>query len=255
MQTAAPNENPQKVPAGLAIIGSIIAIIGCVMDWGTIGGTAYPTEQTEPGTEWTAGLGTLVLSVIIVILAGIMFARGRSEKGGRGLAIASLILALFALFAAAYSAFAPEAAAQQFEASDIAEANGISEAQAEAAIEAAFENGALEVSAEMGAYIATLGTLLAAIGAVMGIAAAKRNRVATGYPASTPVGSAGHHAVVPDQPSSPGPQGTPPNLGSQGPGATGPGTPPVGGSSPADATGDTSPPPGTPPGGSTTPRP
>lgn len=256
MQAAAPRENPQKIPAALTIVGCIIAIVGAVMDWGTIGGSASAAAQTEPGTQWSAGLGTLGLAVITIILAAIMFAKGRSSGGGRGLAIAALVIMLIALFASAYSAFAPEAAALQFEKSDIAEAYGISEAQAEVEIQAAFDDGRLEVTAETGAYIAAVGSLLAAIGALMGIMAAKKGRThaagpGDGHAAAVPPAAQapGHQAVAPDQGSTAGAPQTGRPLGTEGPGTTGPGTPQVGGSTPADATGATQPPHGTPPGG------
>jgi hypothetical protein len=247
---AAPRKNPQTTPALLTIVGSVIALVGALLDWWTIGGTAAAEERTEVGTAFSSGAGALGLAVLIAILAVIMWVRGR-YSGGRGWAIAAFILSLFLLFAAAYSAFAPEAAAQSFEASAVAEQLGISETQAEAALEVEIEQGLLEITTETGPYVSTAGGLLALIGTILGMIAGKKARASAAY-AAPPVAATqggGHHAVAPDQPATPDTTDTGRRLGAEGPGATGPGTPQVGGSTPADATGSTEPPHGRPSGG------
>lgn len=187
MQTATTAENPQKTPVLSTVAGAVLAIIGALMSWVTLGGTGLPEAETYKGTDSSAGLGTLGLAVIIIILAIVMWIRGRQGKG-RGQAIAAFVLALIALFASAYSAFAAEDAVQQFEASDVAELYGISEAQAEAGMEIAFEQGQLEADPEVGTYVSTLGSLLMVIGSFLGMRAGKRALQQTGYgaPATTP---------------------------------------------------------------------
>jgi hypothetical protein len=210
----------------VAIVGGIIAIVGTLLDWVTLGGTGLPEEQTEPGTEASAGMGTLGLSLIAIVLMVIALIRLK-RSAGRGLAIAAFVLALIALFASAYSAFAPEDAVQQFEKSDIADMAGVSEAEAEVAIEQAFNEGRLEASAEIGSYVATAGVVLLTIGSLLSIMAAGRARAASAGSAATggvtapPPGAAGPGPAIP---------GTGPRTTDQVPegGAPPPGTPPGG---------------------------
>ena len=82
----------------------------------------------------------------------------------------ALILALFVLFAAGYSAASPGDALAEFESSNVAEAYDIDEDLAKAAIEQGLEEENIEVSALFGAWIATVGAVLIVGGSIMGIA-------------------------------------------------------------------------------------
>jgi hypothetical protein len=222
VQTQGTTTNAQQTPFLLIVAGTVIAIVGTLMDWVTLGGTGLPEATTFKGTDASAGLGTLGLAVIALVLGIVMWVRGRSGRG-RGQAIAAFVFALIALFAAAYSAFAAEDAVQQFEASDVADLYGISETQAEAQMEAAFQQGVLTADPEVGTYISTVGTLLLVAGSFMGMRAAKKAVVAAPVQQATGPGAAG-----PGAPTGTGPQ-TPGHV----PGATEPtpGVPP-GGSAP-----------------------
>lgn len=227
MQATNERGNPQVKPALMVIVGSILAVVGTVMDWWTLSGPVFPSDRTEAGTNYTAGIGVLFVAIVMVVLGIIMWLRGNGG-GGRGLAIGILIAALFGFFAAAYSAFAPEDAIKQFEAEDVSEDLGISKTQAELELENAFATGQMEAKAELGTYLATAGTGLALIGSIIGIVVGGRRR----DPA--PVGGYTQTTATPAQP-----------TGTTLPGSTGTTYPP--GTTPPP--GGTAPPPGTPPGG------
>jgi hypothetical protein len=233
VQTRSTGTNIQQTPFLLVLAGTVIAIVGTFMNWVTLGGTGLAAEETLKGTDASAGLGTLGLAVICIVLAIVMWVRGRSGRG-RGQAIAAFIFALIALFAAAYSAFAAEDAIKQFEKSDVAELWGVSEVQAEAQLDLAFSQGVLTADPEIGAYISTLGTVLLVVGSFMGMRAAKQARVvAPSAEATTP----------------------PPVAQATGPGAAGPGAPTgTGPESPGHVPGATEPTPGVPPGGAAPPK-
>ena len=180
------SEQRPTLAAALILAGSILAIAGVLLDWHVLSGQGG--GKTFKGTDTSAGLGTIGLAGVAAIFGIVLLVRG-ARTGGRGSSITAVVLTAIALLASAYSAFAPQEAITQFEANDVSETIGVSESEAKALLEQAFDAGTLEATAEVGTYVSAGGSLLALIGGVLGIMYARERRraQAAGPPeASTP---------------------------------------------------------------------
>lgn len=231
-----PGGNPQTQPAAIIIIGSIVAAASTALVWMKL--EAPDTETVEAkGLDLDAGMAVILFSVIAVVLAIIQLLRGATGRG-RGQAIANIVMTAIVAAMAVWVLASPADVFAAQAADDVAEEVGISEDLAEAAIKDGVDAGAVDVTAQLGAFGALAGGLIGLVGSIMGLR--KAPKVATTAPGvGTP--SAGHSGVPPQQPPT---QDTPeanPRLGSEGPGATGPGTPQVGDSTTTDVTGGNEP--------------
>jgi hypothetical protein len=156
--------------AGLGmLVGGAVFIVSNFLTWFTFKSAGGEQEIKGIGNE---GAGSLVMAIggsafaVVVLILGLILAiRGR----GRGLAIAGLVLALFPLIVGAYVSFAPEGAIVTFESKQAGENLGISESEAKAALQNAFDSGELEATAGVGAYVALAGAAIAFIASIAGI--------------------------------------------------------------------------------------
>ena len=217
------SKNRQTTPALILLGGAALVLIGALLDWWRF--TEPANEDVLKGTEIAEILGSLLITGVVVLLAIIMWIRGaRPEWGGRGFAIAALVVSLIPVFLVLYSTFAPEDAFAQFAAEEVAEELGLSEEVAEGAIETGLEIGPLEVGAEPGTYIASLGAVLILVGSIMGIARGGRRHTGHGagaYQGGPPPGG-GYPGQYPPAgnypPQGPQPPDQSPQAGSQPPG-------------------------------------
>ena len=177
----------QSKPALLVIAGGVIAIVAVFLNWLEFSPEGEPST-TFKGMDLTAGAGALVFSALVLLFGIILFVRG-PKTGGRAVSIAAIVMALFVLFAAGYSAASPGDALAEFESANVAEQYDIDEDLAKVAIEEGLENENIEVSALIGAWIGTAGAAIALAGSIMGVARSgkvKRAAAATA-PAAPPV--------------------------------------------------------------------
>ncbi|MGH2754517.1 MAG: hypothetical protein ACRDLB_08790 [Actinomycetota bacterium] len=169
MQTGA---RDQSIPAALILVGGLLSIIAGFLSWMDFSPEGDPTT-TFKGTDLTAGTGTLGFGVVLLILGIVLYVRGR-QSGGKGVSIAAIVFAALVLFAAGYSSVAPGDALAEFESSSVAEEYNIDEDLAKAAINAGLDEGNIEVTSQIGAWLATLAGALALAGSIMGVARSKQ---------------------------------------------------------------------------------
>lgn len=161
----------QKTPAILTLLAGVLAIVSAFPNWYTLGDSDGTLEFK--GIESSAGAGTAGIGMILLITGIVLGVRG-AKSGGKASSVVTLVFACLALFASGYSVGAPGDAIAQFESNDVAEIYGISDDEAQAIIQEAVDSGELEVSAELGAYIALAPSLLGIAAGIMGIKRSKK---------------------------------------------------------------------------------
>jgi hypothetical protein len=200
------NERPGR-KAGLGLlIGAILVVVSGFLTWFTLSAGGAEEQIKGVGNENGAlvmALGAMAFAVVAAILGLILTLRGR----GRGLAIAGLVLMVFPLIVGLYASFAPEGAIVAFEAKATGENLGISEAEAKAALQNAFDTGGVSATAGIGAYLALAGSAIGLVSSVIGIATAGRKPEQEGLPPA-PAYPAGD--VPPPPPAPPAPPMAPP---------------------------------------------
>lgn len=183
MQTSSPN---QTTAGGLAIAGGLVAAISAALSW--IDFTEEgASDRTFKGTDLNAGSIAVVCGIVLIIFGIILVVRG-ARTGGRGSAVTAIVFAAFVLGVALYTALAPADSLVAFDASDVAEANQVSESIAKAYMEQGFANGSLTADALIGPWVATAGGLIALIGGILG--AANSGKVKEQQAAAAPAPSA-----------------------------------------------------------------
>jgi hypothetical protein len=171
MQTTGRN---QSTAGGLILGGGVVAAVSAMLSWIDFTESGAP-DRTFKGTDLGAGTLALVLGIVLVILGAVLLARGARTRG-RGSSITAIVLAAFVLLGGAYTALSPEDSLVTFEASDVAEVNGVSESIAKAFMEEGFASGSLTAEALIGPWVATTGGLLALIGGIIGVGASRSIR-------------------------------------------------------------------------------
>jgi len=156
----------QKTPALLTLLAGVLAIASAFPNWYTLGDSDGSLEFK--GIESSAGAGTAGIGMILIITGIVLWVRG-ARSGGKAASVVTLVFACLALFASGYSVASPGDAIAQFEASDVAETYGLSDDEAQEIIQDAVDSGELEVSAELGAYIALVPSFLGIGAGIMGI--------------------------------------------------------------------------------------
>ena len=189
MQARASN---QSTPAALILVGGLAATIAVALSWIDFSEPGAG-ETTFSGTDLGAGVLSAVLGVILIIMGGVLFARG-GRTGGRGSSVTAIVLGAFVLFAGGYTALSPADSIVSFEASDLAEAEGVSEGIAKDFLEEGFASGSLTADALIGPWIAAAGGLLALLGGILG--AANSRRIKEEQAAAAPAPSAGEPRVT-----------------------------------------------------------
>lgn len=210
MQTQG-SKNRQTAPALTLLLGAALVAVGVFLDWWSFSSPA--SEDFVPkGIDISQIVGVLAFTVVVAILGIVMLVRGGGDGGGRGWAIAALIVTLFPFIIVVYSTAAASDAFAAFAAEDVGEEFGVTEEVAEAGIKQGLEQGNVEVGAEIGTYLATAGTLLMVIGSIMGIASGGKAR--SGYTGAAPAGGYGPNyppqQAPPQQYPPPGQQPYPP---------------------------------------------
>jgi hypothetical protein len=167
-------ERPDQKRTGILMLGAgVVAIVSAMLDWYEL--TDEAGSETFKGSESTGGLAAIGFGIGLVILGTILLRRG-ARTGGKGSSITAIVFSLFILFVSGYSVASPGDAVASFEKSDISEAYGISEDQAEAAVKAAIADGDLEVKAEAGAMLGIVPGLLGTLAGILGIVQARKIR-------------------------------------------------------------------------------
>ena len=162
--------------AALAIVGGVVAAVGGVLDWFKIEGISGPgSSQSFTGLDSNGGAAALVFGVLAAVFGLTLLLRG-PRTGGRGSAVAALVMAAIALGISAFAALVPETAIPTFVASDVAEVTGVSDEIARDLIEQEFSEGAWQASALIGTYVSTAGSLIALVGGILGIGYSRRHR-------------------------------------------------------------------------------
>jgi hypothetical protein len=199
----------KKSPAfavGGLVVGGVLMIVGPLLTWFDIE-VAGGRSLALSGTDSSVGNGVLSVGVAVVVLRGDL-ARA-SKTGGRGWSIAALVFAISALPFATSVAFEPEAVFPAFAAESFSEEFSVSRGVAQAEIEGFIDSGEISASPGVGSYVATLGALLAVVGAILGIAWAKKLRGELVPPAATAARRSFPPAAMPPQPGQPEPAPSP----------------------------------------------
>ena len=151
---------------GLTVAGGALVVVGTLLTWFRL--TAGSVREDVKVTEFLAGKVVLGLGLALVVLGGLVFAI--DVRGWRmAAAIAGVVLAVFAALICLYSAYAPLDAFAQFTAT--AAGLGASEA---GDVKAGLVDSGIVVGAGIGPWVASAGTIVATVGGVAGIAAARR---------------------------------------------------------------------------------
>ena len=168
----------------LMVLGGVLTVIGSFLTWFKV--TAAGQSGDLKGTDINTGVAVIVFG-LLVLVAGILVSVRAARTGGRGWSITALVVSIFITIIGLWSAVAPEGALTSLAKSDVAELVGISEAQAEAALEQAFATGVLNATSAIGTWIVFVGGALGLLGGILGIAfAGKRRRTATTATAAPP---------------------------------------------------------------------
>ena len=137
------------------------------------------------GNEFSVGIGASAIGVFTAISGVIILLRG-PETGAKAWSVTVIVLAAILTIVGGASSFAPETALTQYAASDVGETLGISETEAKAALENAFEAGTLSATAKVGSYLVLAGALGALGGGIAGVGFAKRRRASMSAPPPAP---------------------------------------------------------------------
>src|SRR6266508_2717839 len=164
---------PSRAPGLVLLLRAILVIVSGFLAW--FGLTFAGGSDDLKGFDLTMGVGAVVISAVVLILAILVIV----GVGRRALSITAIVLSAILLIIGAYAAFDPEGAITSFEAGSVADEFGITQAQAEAALEQAFANGDLSATGDIGAYVAAIGSLLALSAAIWGTATYKKDRKST----------------------------------------------------------------------------
>ena len=164
--TVASRRAKPAVAVGLTAGGGALVVLGTLLTWFHL--TAGSVREDVKVTEFLAGKVVLGLGLALVVLGGLVFAV--DVRGWRmAAAIAALVLAVVAAMICLYSAYAPLDAFAQFTAT--AAGLGANEA---GDVKAGLVDSGIEVGAGIGPWVASAGSVVATIGAVAGIGAARR---------------------------------------------------------------------------------
>jgi hypothetical protein len=152
-----------------------VAVAGLTLGLATIlpwlESEVFIRDPVREGVRLTLGLGVVVTGLLVLVLG---IAEARRAVAGRGLPVASMVVALVALGAAVFVTLAPEATITTFEAGRIATELDLAADPVRDTIEAAFESGAATAKPAIGVYLAVAASLAALAGSVWGISAARR---------------------------------------------------------------------------------
>lgn len=169
----------QRIPrspwpiGGGVLLGAGIVVFASLLTWFTV--TDPETSLEYSATDFAIGVGTDAFLVVVALLGIVMLARAR-KKGGRMWSIAVLVLSAMTLILILQATFSPEQVLPTWFAPGTAEEWGVSEEEAEAALEEGFADGTLSATSGIGAYLALAGNLLVTAAAILGIVWAKRFR-------------------------------------------------------------------------------
>ena len=169
----------RPMPAvALMVIGGVVAAIGTFLKWFEV--TSPGTTETTiwKGSEMNVGTAIIVFGALVAV-SGILVAVRAARTGGKGWSITALVASIFVAIVGLFSAVAPESAMTSLFKSDVSEQAGISRELAEAALEQAFATGLINATSAIGTWIVFVGGLLGMIGAIMGIAFARKRRAGT----------------------------------------------------------------------------
>jgi len=191
--------NPQTQPAAIIIIGSLVAAVSTALVWMKL--EAPDTETVEAkGLDLDAGSAVILFSVVAVVLAIIQMLRGSTGRG-RGQAIANIVMTAIIAVMAIWVLASPADVFAAQAADDVAAELGISESFAEEAIKQGVDEGAVDVSAQIGAFGALLGGLVGLAGSIMGVRKAPKTAPAAAVAAPPPSADAqvqGHASAPTD---------------------------------------------------------
>jgi hypothetical protein len=163
------------LPAALALIGGLLVAVAGVLTWFQL--TGVEGTVAIKGNDFSVGIGTSAIGVISAIAGIIIWFRGPAT-GAKAWAITVIVLGASIVLIGGGSTFTPETALTNYAAGDVGETLGISETEAKAALENAFETGTLSATAEIGSVLVLGGGLLALVGGIAGVSFAKRRRAA-----------------------------------------------------------------------------
>jgi hypothetical protein len=151
---------------GCMLGGAALMFAGCFLKWFQLIGEGH--SLGVKCTDLDTGDGQAIVPVLVIGITLTMIARAR-KTGGRAWSITVLVLASLLLFMPAQAVLAPEASFTDWAAGHYAEVNGVSKRAAAAMIEEAFHSGSVRATPGIEAFVALVGSVLAAGGAILGI--------------------------------------------------------------------------------------
>ena len=155
----------QDTASNIAYAAAAIAVGSTVMEWYTV--TRGGKAEGLAGLETSVGMGTIGLAAGVFIAGGVLRSRG-PRSGGLASSVVLIVLSVLLLFAAGRTLGATGASYANFEADDVAEERGISDAEAESALLAEIERGDLKVDPGLGPLVALIPGLLGILGGGLG---------------------------------------------------------------------------------------
>jgi hypothetical protein len=163
--TAVSRRPKPVLAAGLTAGGGALVVLSTLLTWFRL--SAGSVREDVEVTDFGAGKMILGLGVALVVVGGLIFALD-DRYWRMGPAIVGLLLAVFAAVICLYAAYAPLDAFAQLtaNAADVGEKSGD--------VKAGLVDSGIEVGAGIGPWVASMGTILATVGTIAGIAAARR---------------------------------------------------------------------------------
>ena len=173
----------QRSAAALVASGGVLAIVAGFLDWADFE-PAAGAATTFRGLDLSAGAGSAVFGVGLVVASASLVVRG-GRTGGRGASIVAVILAAVVLLAAAYSSVAPADALLEFQDNQVAGEFGMS-GEVGRIVDEGLERGPVEVTSLLGSWVAALGGIVGLVGALSGLVRARRMRATRVVPEAVP---------------------------------------------------------------------